>query len=262
MSEETKPILGVGEVTETKLIQKGIYSVVVKLPTVKQESLPKPGQFYMLRRIPSSVFLSRPISVYRLINNGDSFSVEFLILEKANGTSELCNAPVKTKIDIIGPLGNVFEKPKSTKKVAILGGGIGVAPVASFAQSLDEKTYDFFASFKTGSYGLDFIKAETLKISTEDGSVGTKGILPAIFAKEDLKNYSAVYACGPLAMLKYIHSICAETKTECFLSFESKMACGMGACLGCTIETTKGNKRCCKDGPVFRGDEIIFGDNK
>ena len=145
-------------------------------------------------------------------------------------------------------------------KVCIVGGGIGVAPVAGFAETLPDKSYDFFASFKSGSYGLENLKADKLVITTDDGSVGIHGMLPVALTADTLRqgNYSALYACGPTPMLAYIQKICREAGVRSYLSMEAHMACGVGVCLGCVIDTTEGKKRCCKDGPVFDGDILLF----
>jgi dihydroorotate dehydrogenase (NAD+) catalytic subunit len=234
---------------------------------------PLPGQFYLIRSAKSAVQLDRPISVYRSEVKTDEATgvkvvlLEFLILEKGRGTQELCSLQTDDEIELIGPLGNTFEAPESflktnntSSKLCIIGGGIGVAPVANFASSLPAKKYDFYASFKSGSYGLDFIKADKLVITTDDGSVGIHGMLPAaIDAKKiEQEKYSAVYVCGPTPMLVYVQKICKEAKVPCSISMENRMACGVGACLGCTICTTQGNKRVCKDGPVFDADTIQF----
>ena len=262
-TEQSIPVAGKGKIISSKQIQESVYLVETEL-NEEFQNLPNPGQFYMLKTVPSDVYLSRPISVYRSYKTATgSVRVEFLILKKGRGTEELCTARSETAIKIIGPLGNGFTKQDSCeRKTALVGGGIGVAPVAGFARSLADGSYDFYACFKHGSYGLDYIKPESVFISTDDGSCGVKGMLPSIFSEKDAAEYAAVYACGPEPMLKYVQKTCKTAGVPCFLSLEARMACGLGACLGCTVKTTAGNKRCCKDGPVFSGDEIVFGERK
>ncbi|MBQ7158225.1 MAG: dihydroorotate dehydrogenase [Treponema sp.] len=221
---------------------------------------PVAGQFYLLRSKKSGVLLGRPISVYAAEVVNDSLQLEFLILKKGAGTEELCTLRIDDGIEIIGPLGNCFPIPKADDKVCIVGGGIGVAPVAGFANTLQDETYDFYASFKSGSYGLEHVAAKNLTITTDDGSVGVHGMLPAALTAETLKknHYSVLYACGPTPMLAYLQKICKEAGVQSYLSMENRMACGVGACLGCTISTSEGNKRCCKDGPVFDGAILDF----
>ncbi len=243
----------------------------------KSQIAPKPGQFYLLKSAKSSVQLNRPISVFYSEESIDSMTglkkilLRFLILQKGKGTSELCSLLPGDEIELIGPLGNSFSLPLGVKQeesdkpeICIIGGGIGVAPVANFASSLQDKSYDFFACFRHGFYGLENIKAASLTITTDDGSEGTRGMLPDVFSAETIKNksYKVIYACGPEALLAYVKKVSEEADCECFLSVEKHMACGVGACLGCTIQTTDGMLRVCKDGPVFNAKILQFKKNQ
>lgn len=234
-----------------------------------------PGQFYMLRARPSAVLLGRPISVYL----EDAESIRFLILSKGTGSAELCALRSGDSVDLIGPVGNRFLRPDELtvpagntadvtgapvpgSRIALVGGGIGVAPVAGFARSLEAGGFDFYASYRSNPYGLEGLEslAARIVITTEDGSAGVKGMLPAVF---DPRSYDYVYACGPTPMLRYIQTACSEASSagagpRTFLSLEEHMACGAGACLGCTVRTVNGNRRCCVDGPVFDAAEVIL----
>ncbi|MCR5614227.1 dihydroorotate dehydrogenase [Treponema sp.] len=290
-SGKTIPVYAKGIVSKVGTVkgavpQDSVYSLVVKV-CAKEKSLPQAGQFYMLRAEKGKTLLGRPISVYHsevIKENADKTkdaAIEFLILKKGQGTQELCSLEAKDNVDILGPLGNVFPMPRVGKsvgasagvssragksagtagaKVCIIGGGIGVAPVAGFAEKLEPKSYDFYACFKSGKYGVNKIHPAKLIVTTDDGSVGIKGMLPTALDAQKIrdKGYSVIYACGPTPMLAYVKEIAAEAGVKCYLSMESRMACGMGVCLGCTIETTEGYKRCCKDGPVFEGEKLIF----
>ncbi len=268
------PVFAKGLVTESAFVVGAIPFGSVSLLKVRLEAgsqEPAAGQFYMLHAVRSDVLLGRPISVYHSEKRiDDSVELSFLILLKGKGTRELFSLEPGDKINLIGPCGNRFPAPGgfdtpasqvlNHRRVLIVGGGIGVAPVAGFAETLPEKSYDFYASFKSGSYGLENLKADKLVITTDDGSVGVHGMLPAALTEEVLKagNYAAVYACGPTPMLAYVQKICKEAGIKCWLSMEAHMACGVGVCLGCVIDTTEGKKRCCKEGPVFDGDILIF----
>ncbi len=254
-----------GTVEKIGLVAGNIFELVLHIKNTDPASLPRSGQFYMLRHKPSEILLSRPISIFCSRNSEDGLELSFLIMQKGSGTKELTGCRTGDSVEVMGPLGNSFEDFHSPgKKIAIVGGGIGVAPVAGFAEKLEAGSYDFFASFKSGSYGTDHLKPAELFISTDDGSVGTKGMLPVILNESVLKqkDYSAVYACGPEPMLAYVQDLCRTCGIPCFLSMEARMACGVGACLGCTIETTLGNRRCCKDGPVFPGEILLFKPRK
>ena len=265
------PVFAKGVVAECEPVSGAVpvgsvYLLKVMLEPGSQE--PAAGQFYMLHAVRSDVLLGRPISIVhsQIITDGKNagcVELSFLILLKGKGTRELCSLKNGDVINLIGPCGNRFPMPEASaggKKICIVGGGIGVAPVVGFAETLNNIKYDFYASFKSGSYGLENLKAEKLVITTDDGSVGIHGMLPAALTEETLckGNYDAVYACGPTPMLAYVQKICQAAGVKSWLSMESKMACGVGVCLGCVIDTTEGKKRCCKEGPVFDGDILIF----
>ena len=149
-----EPAFFTGVVDSVSKVNDSVFSVKIVLPLVKGNlSKPQSGQFYMLRAIPSGNLLTRPISVYRefSVNKEDALGVEFLILLKGQGTSEICSLTNGRLVDVIGPQGNTFPKPLASDKTLIIGGGIGIAPVAGFAQGLPAESYDFIASFKTGS---------------------------------------------------------------------------------------------------------------
>lgn len=267
------PVFGMGRVVDCAVVSGAqpvgsVWELTVTMTaadTLAVPPLPVAGQFYLLRSVRSGVLLGRPISVYRaqryIATDGcDTVNVHFLILQKGTGTQELCKLRAGDGITLLGPLGNRFPQPANDDRVCIVGGGIGVAPVAGFASSLPARSYDFYASFKSGSYGLDFIAPAALTITTDDGSQGVHGMLNAALTADVLRarGYTVVYACGPAPMLAYVQQLCREVGVRCYVSMENRMACGVGACLGCTITTTAGNKRCCKDGPVFDAAIVQF----
>lgn len=245
-----------------------VWQLVVELPwgaDAHPKSLPLAGQFYMLQAARTNTLLGRPISVFHVNKGGQRPQIEFLILIKGQGTVELCSLMQGDKVNLLGPCGNCFPIPGSLSsskggKACIVGGGIGVAPVAGFAETLPDGSYDFYASFKSGSYGLENIKPAALTITTDDGSVGVHGMLPAALTEQALRdgNYNAVYACGPTPMLAYVKKVAEACDLPCYLSLESHMACGVGVCLGCTIQTSEGKKRCCTEGPVFYSRILDF----
>jgi NAD(P)H-flavin reductase len=161
--------------------------------------------------------------------------------------------------ELTGPLGNRWTDflPVPGGRTALVGGGIGVAPLIALSA---EKSgpFDFYAGFRTAPRAgglLNLVKAENLLIATEDGSEGEKGLIPGFL---DPSRYAAVCACGPGAMLKAVALRCAGAKVPCYVSLERRMACGVGACLGCAVGTPGGNRRCCADGPVFPAGELNF----
>ena len=264
--DETPAIFQMAHVIECAPVQGAVPEGSVWSLSLKAEktALPAAGQFFMLRSHSSQKLLARPISVFsvQILPDNNSAKIEFLILKKGKGTRELCALKSGDRVELLGPCGNTFPRPIEGSNICIVGGGVGIAPVAGFASTLPDQTYDFYASFKSGSYGLQNIKAKTLFITTDDGSQGISGMISAALNASDLRarKYTAVYACGPAPMLRYIQGICRDANVQCYLSLEEKMACGMGVCLGCTVQTVEGYKRCCKDGPVFAGQKIIFDD--
>jgi len=272
-------LAGATQVLSVRSLATGVSEVIVsRISGTKVVPFSLPGQFFMLRARPSRVLLGRPISIYL----EDAESIRFLILAKGPGSSELASLRPGDSVDLIGPIGNRFLRPEELlpvsadrvegARIALIGGGIGVAPVAGFARSLaqagygsakgrSKNTVDFYASFRSTPYGLEGLQSlvDRIILTTEDGCAGVKGMLPAVF---DPCRYTYVYACGPTPMLRYVQGACAEAQNDTtprvFLSLEEHMACGAGACLGCTVRTVNGNRRCCVDGPVFDGAEVIL----
>ena len=280
IDENGKGLLFFGETKVEKLEKvKGQNNIYLLETTIflerKTQVTPKAGQFYLIRSKKTSTQYNRPISVYHAQEKITSdekkqVTVQFMILEKGRGTQELCSMNIGETLSLIGPLGNawpteeakniILENTDNSPKIAIVGGGIGVAPTANLASSLPPESYDFYASFKSGSYGLEYVKAKNTIITTDDGSVGIHGMLPAGFSKEAIQKagYKLIYACGPAPALNYVKTVAEELGIKCWISMEHRMLCGLGACLGCTIETTEGLKRCCKDGPVFDSKILTF----
>ena len=195
-----------------------------------------------------------------------------MIARRGAGTIDITGMFPGEYAGLIGPLGNTWGKYLPTitggeNSVALIGGGIGIAPLQALTAELPEHSYDFYAGFKTGFKGgteraaMLSISAKTGKgnngliIATEDGSEGHKGLITDFL---EPKNYTAVFACGPLPMLKAIARKCRSARVRCLVSMEQYMACGVGACLGCTIKTIHGNRRCCSDGPIFLAKELCF----
>lgn len=212
----------------------------------------RPGQFYMIRGWGLDPFLPRPISICD-ISNG---MMTFLYEVRGKGTHIISNLKKGDTLELLGPLGNGFNF-NLKGNIAIISGGIGIAPMIYLIKEL-QTNIDFYCGFRNEVYYIDKLKkyVNNVYISTENGSVGHKGFVTELFVP---KKYDAVLTCGPIPMMKAVAEIC-EDKVPVYISMENRMACGVGACLGCTIETTSGMKRVCKDGPVFTGEEVFFND--
>ncbi len=199
------------------------------------------------------LYLRRPISVY----DKDEKSVTIVYKVVGKGTEKMSEM-TSEKLDVLTGLGNGYNLDNSGDAPLLIGGGVGVPPLYLLAKRLisQNKKVKVVLGFNTKSEIILKEEFENLGaevfVTTVDGSFGTKG-----FVTDAIKNinYSYVYTCGPLPMLKAVYN---NTKTSGEYSFEEKMGCGFGACMGCSCKTLYGNKRICKDGPVLKREEIIW----
>lgn len=229
-----------GRVLGNAAIATGVYRMEVEVP-----GKAAPGCFYMLRAWDNEPLLSRPISIGRQTEN----SVIFYYLIVGRGTQRLAEVKEGETITLFGPLGNGFSL--ETGKIALVGGGIGIAPLMELSHQLDTAP-DVFLGFRDETYGEDEFKAASLQVATESGATGHKGFVTELF---DAKDYDVIYACGPTPMLRALqHKVGDDAKL--YLSLEAHMACGVGACLGCTVASGDTYKRVCKEGPVFLSEEV------
>lgn len=165
-------------------------------------------------------------------------------------------------LEVVGPLGNGF--PLKEKKAFLIGGGIGIPPMLQLAKELQCEKQIILGYRDSLFLQKEFKKQGKLYVATEDGSYGVEGnVLDAI--RENGLDAEIIYACGPGPMLRAVKAYAKEKKIECWVSLEERMACGIGACLGCVCKsrekdshTNVNNKRICKEGPVFRAEEVEF----
>ncbi len=243
-------------IAENVEIAKDIYSMWLDAPDIADEA--KPGQFVSLYCRDKGKLLPRPISICE-INKGQG-KVRLVYRIAGEGTREFAGMKAAESIEAMGPLGNGFTL--EGKKALLIGGGIGIPPMLELAKQLScEK------QMVLGYRDITFLEKEfeaygRVYISTEDGSRGTKGnVIDAI--RENNLDADIIFACGPTPMLRGIKAYAAEHKIRTQLSLEERMACGIGACLGCICKTKEidhhsnvKNKRICKDGPVFYAEEV------
>jgi len=222
----------------------------------------KPGQFIHIRTSNSfEPFFRRPFSVYRA-----NKYVEIFYEAVGPGTTLMSAMKKGEDIDILGPIGNQFSlPPKGTKQVVMIAGGIGIAPFLILSDQLKNKGYEMILLYggrtKGHVYPMKEFKQNGCQVfvATDDGSVGTKGRVSKLFSKINInKKTTALYTCGPNPMMASVQKFVKQHKLWCEAACEEVMACALGACLGCSIHTTKGYKTVCYDGPIFKLDEIIF----
>jgi len=228
-----------------------------------EDPTPKAGQFFMLKHLRGSVFLPRPIGIFEY--NSEQKIVKFLISRKGKGTLELSQLNTGEKVQLTGPLGNAWvDFLPNSGKVALVGGSAGVAPLAALVAEKPGFNFHFFAGFRQGFIKKEqenavlgaAIKSKELVISAEDGKNALTGRIIDFIAEPE--NYDAIFGCGPTLMMQSLKQKCEEKNVPCFLSLENRFACGVGACLGCTVHTVNGNRRCCKDGAIFPANEVLF----
>lgn len=211
----------------------------------------RPGQFYMVKGWDGlDPFLPRPLSISDL----EGGKLKLLYEVRGKGTHIIGKLTKGDKLSLLGPLGNSFEL-KEEGKIALITGSIGIAPMLYLAKNLSGEV-DIYSGFRNNAYFLNQIRPyiNDAFIATEDGSTGHKGLVTELFNPE---KYDLVYTCGSIEMMKEVLKICKD-KVPVYVSMESRMACGIGACLGCTVETIRGMERVCKEGPVFKGEELII----
>lgn len=234
------------KVISNEKIVPGIYKMVVE-----DYNSVKPGQFYMLK-LEGETLLPRPVSVCEK----NKETITFLYAVVGKGTKEYIKLKEGDYINLIGPLGNGFNVYDNLGKVALVSGGIGTAPMLEVAKKIREynnsSILDLYAGFRDDIYLVDDINkyADNTYVSTNNGKYGHKGFITDILKVE---NYDTVLCCGPEIMMKKVIDMCKEKNVKIYISMEKHMACGVGACLVCTCKTKDGNKRTCKDGPVFDG---------
>ena len=236
-------------IQSNRKIAKDVYEMKLQGDT---SAITAPGQFVNIKL--EGLYLRRPISVCAV--EGDVLTIIYKAVGK--GTEQMSSLPAGTRLDILMGLGNGYDLSKCGDRPLLIGGGVGVPPMYQLCRDLRKKglPVTVILGFNAADeifYADEFaaLGAE-VHIATADGSVGTKGFVTDVMKHLE---YSYFYTCGPLPMLKAIDAI---AKTSGQFSFEERMGCGFGACMGCSCKTKYGNKRICKDGPVLEREEIIW----
>jgi dihydroorotate dehydrogenase electron transfer subunit len=216
------------------------------------------------------ILLPRPLSIHNFEHKESVVFLDFLFKVVGKGTALLAELPIGSPIRVLTPLGKGFPDPPPGSKVVIIAGGMGIAPLFPLIVRL--RAVSPSVSVLYGAKSLDDLVCLpelldvgniTIKITTEDGTRGEKGLVTKLLEHEtdEAAEKTAMYACGPEPMLRAVADFAAERKILCWMSLERWMACGVGACLSCVAKTTEGYKCSCKDGPIFASKDIIWRDN-
>jgi dihydroorotate dehydrogenase electron transfer subunit len=218
-----------------------------------------PGQFVQVRIEAShDTFLRRPFSVHDV--NYKANSIKLLIQIKGNGSKALSCMRRGDTLNLVYPLGNPFSLPEKNEKSLLIGGGCGVAPLLLLAKYLKSNNCDcdILMGFRNKSRIIEYDEYAGIGkvfITTEDGSEGEKGFVTQHSVLKE-KIYTRIYCCGPDSMMKAVAKHAAMDNIHCEVSLENLMACGIGVCLCCVVNTTKGNLCSCTEGPVFNIKEL------
>lgn len=238
------------EVIDNCNIAKDVYKMILKGDT---QYIFFPGQFLNIQV--NDLFLRRPISVC----DYDEETITIIYKVVGHGTEGLSKKQKGDKLDVLTGLGNGYNVKKCEgDKPLLIGGGVGTPPMYRLCKKLLEEGKNPTVILGSNSKEDVFFENEfkdlgvEVHITTVDGSYGMKGFVTDVMRELD---YSYFYACGPMPMMKAVYN---ESKTNGEFSLEAKMGCGFGACMGCTIETKNGYRRICKEGPVFKKEELLW----
>lgn len=243
-------------VLEQRILAEGVYSMWLSTNIAKEAV---PGQFVSLYCEERSRLLPRPISICEIDKERSAIRLVYRLA--GEGTKEFSALQTDDEVKVLGPLGNGF--PLEGEHPIVIGGGIGVPPMLELAKSLSAKSTivlgyrdeQLFLKEQFEDYGQ-------VEITTDNGSVGVHGTVVDVLEQKQITG-DVIYACGPKPMLAAVKRYAMEHDIKCYVSMEERMACGIGACLGCVCQTKEEdahshvhNTRVCKDGPVFLAEEV------
>ena len=233
----------------------GAYDVISVLDAAAPA--PRPGQFYMLTAgerwgggADGRPFLPRAFSVLRSHEDG---RLDFLLEDVGPGTRRLCELRAGDGLWLLGPLGLGFRRPEAARRPLLVGGGVGIAPLAIWQDALADARV--LLGFRDAAHAAGAALLRDARVATDDGSVGFHGLVTELL-REELDDACVVYACGPPPMLESVRALCSEAGVPAQLALEAGMACGFGACFGCVVPTRSGYVRLCVDGPVLDAADL------
>ena len=234
------------EIRKNALLAPDVYEMTL---VGDASAITAPGQFINIRL--DGLYLRRPISV---CDWGEGW-IRVIYKVVGKGTAQMAQMTPGQKLDVLTGLGNGYDlAPARGKRIALVGGGVGIPPLYGLAKRLGGEAFCCVLGFNRASeifYAEEFARYGKVIITTADGSAGVRGFVTDALRQLD---YDYYFACGPEPMLRAVHALGKEGQ----LSFEARMGCGFGACMGCSCETLAGPKRICVDGPVMRSGEVRF----
>ncbi|MCL2615810.1 MAG: dihydroorotate dehydrogenase electron transfer subunit [Dehalococcoidia bacterium] len=246
------------EVVSSCQIADGLHLLQVHAPTIAAAA--SPGQFAMLQ-CAGGAFLRRPLSIHRV--SKDKTNISFLFAALGKGTLWLAQTKAGDKVDVLGPMGNGFELLPSSREILLLAGGLGIAPLVFLAEKALEHGMHVSLAYGTATnqrcgtqllpQGLHLIEF------TDDGSYGKHGLVTECIP-DFLDCADQIFACGPLPMYRSLSQQASLKEHNVQVSLETRMACGLGVCYGCTINTTSWHKQVCHHGPVFNMSDIVWSE--
>lgn len=252
-------VISIEELTEE------IYRMTVESEYVSANAAA--GQFVNIKCCEGSqALLRRPISICTVDRKNGSY--DLLFQRKGSGTGLLALKKPGDELDVLGPLGNSFDLDIKYRRIAVVGGGIGIFPllfILNESKAIVKRAYLGFRTAKLMVLEEEFKRnTTTLEIATDDGSYGTCGFVTDLLKRDlALEQFDIIYTCGPSPMLKTVVETAAANGISCQVSMEQRMGCGFGACLVCACKTHDGDdgwqyKHVCKDGPIFNGKDVIW----
>jgi dihydroorotate dehydrogenase electron transfer subunit len=259
--ERTQAPFGVRTLRVTGREEHGAY--VVLRASDRIGPAPQAGQFYMLRAAErwgggpgERPFLPRAFSVMRVEAGPDALELQFLLEAVGPGTERLGELHEPDGLSVLGPLGRGFSAPRAGRSALLVGGGVGIAPLAIWQDQLGPAT-PVLLGFRDADHAVGARLLSEAAVATDDGSAGHPGLVTELLERElDADPHRELYVCGPPAMLEAVRAVCAEREIPAQLALEAGMACGFGACFGCVVPTAQGLIRLCLEGPVLDAAQL------
>jgi dihydroorotate dehydrogenase electron transfer subunit len=246
-------MLEIAKVAANSEPMKGAHLLWLEAPQIAKQT--KPGQFVMVRCGENDEYpLRRPFSIHQ--REEDKIALLFNIV--GSGTQWLAQRTSGDKLDLLGPLGNGFSIGPDSKKLLMIAGGIGIAPLVFLAEEAIKRGLEVTLLYGASTAAQLYPHLpDGLVTATEDGSVGTKGLITDLLP-DFIGEANQIFACGPLPMYRTMAKMPELKNKSVQISLEVRMGCGLGVCYGCTVKTKNGLKQVCQDGPIFELNDILW----